>query len=220
MKQTMQLLCCVLVLLSTCFLGCSNVPKDFRHSDFLDDYSGFAPLNKFRGAYGYAKENLDLTDYDKIIIEPVAMHFANSPSGENLTAAQADRLNAMFHQSLVREISKSLSVTTGPGTNTLRLRTALTGLVSNSALAMKTRPGYAPKAGLAQVGETPDFYVQVSGVAMEMELLNSVTGERLAAVVDRKGQDVSSEAEKWQVTEKVFNYWASRVGEIMADLRQ
>jgi hypothetical protein len=51
-----------------------------------------------------------------------------------------------------------------------------------------------------------------------MELRDSSTGERLAAIVDRKGQALSTGTSPRQAMKEVFDYWATSTEDILVSL--
>lgn len=214
-----QIFLCLLTL--TFIFGCAATTKqEFRHSDFLGDYSGFKPLKMARGANGYAKPGLDLSAYRKIMIDPVETMVAKEAGNQSVPADDLKMLGERFYQELAKELGKSFEVVDQPGPGVLRLRTALTDVVPKAEVGMtsgQAGAGYRPQ--IAQPGDTPETSVPISRASMEMELLDSASGERLGAIVDRKGQDLPASASKWEAVEAAFAYWAENVGDILGSLR-
>jgi hypothetical protein len=201
-----------------CLAACSEPAGEFRQSGFLGDYSGFKPLKKVRGATGYAKPDLDLSGYDQIIVDPVTVMIGKEVENSGVTVADLQYLGEDFHQALVSELGKSFKIVEQPGPGVLHLRAALTDVTPESVVGMTSEPrgtGYKPR--LAPPGEA-ETYIPVSHASMEMELRDSSTGERLAAIVDRKGQALSTGTSPRQAMKEVFDYWATSTEDILVSL--
>jgi hypothetical protein len=130
---------------------------------FLSDYADRKPVNDRRMSYTTPA----LRGYRAFIVDPV--EFRIPP--EKLTAKQRGEVARHFHQRLVAELRKQgFEVVEEPDEGVARIRTDLTG-VANSTWWMKIHP--AARATGAGTG----------GAAMEGEVVDSVTGQQLAAVV-------------------------------------
>jgi hypothetical protein len=96
-----------------------------------------------------------------------------------------------------------------PGPLVLRMRTALIGVDVGPAI----------QDGNTGAGGGLQHAVDIGKVGVEMELLDSVTGEQIAAVVDRQplgsgamiGSVRFSRDEKFQAAKEAFDGWAARL---------
>jgi len=200
--------------------GCAGPQDQFRHTDFLGDYSGFKPLPKLRGAYGYAKPGLSLAAYDQVLVEPVEVRLDSKATAE-VGPEDLERLSGQFHAMLTSELGQQFKVVDKPGRGVMRLRTALTGVTPKLDVGFSSgASGKSYRPELSKPGEAAQMYLRVSGAAMEMEALDAATGERLAAAVDRKGKDVAADGGQWEAVEQAFKYWSANVGKILGDLRK
>ncbi|MEZ4599627.1 MAG: DUF3313 domain-containing protein [Syntrophotaleaceae bacterium] len=204
-------------LLVAVLLGaCSPPQEDFRYSEFLGDYSGFKAVKKARGAEGYAKPDLDLSGYDRIMVDPIILMVGDD---ERLAKADLRYLAESFHEALVSELGQSFVIADQPGQGVLRLRTALTEAIPKDTVGMVSDPSrHSDRPRLAPKGEQPDIEVPVSVASMEMELLDSSTGERLAAIKDRKGGP-ASETSPQDTMQEIFDFWATSTNDILVSLR-
>ncbi|MFG0275317.1 MAG: DUF3313 family protein [Phycisphaerales bacterium] len=142
--------------------GCANRPSA-SYTGFLSDYSRLEPVSDTRARYesGRARE------YEAFIVEPIEVLTPREKLSES------DREAAKRHfDSRVRLAIREAGwgVVESPGPNVGRLRIALTD-VARSTWWMKLHPA----AHAAGVG--------TGGAAMEAEVLDSVTGEQVGAVV-------------------------------------
>lgn len=195
----------LLVLFCTATIGgCASKPAT-THSGFLSDYSRLQAVNESRMRY----ESPKVVSYDRFIVEPVRVEM----QGDVLSTA--DRAEAMRHFDMrLREAIQQAgdTVVTRPGPGVARLRVALTG-VAQSTWWQKVHP--VSRATGAGTG----------GAAMEAELLDSVTGEQIGAVVQAGSgnqfdftafstlADVKSAIDRWTAT------FSERLKEIRAGAR-
>ena len=68
--------------------------------------------------------------------------------------------------------------------------------------------------------EATKSFVGKAGV--EAEILDSTTGTRLAAAIDRRvgARSLKPEKNAWSDVERAFRYWADRLRDRLAELRQ
>ena len=119
-------------------------------------------------------------------------------------------LTNYFQHALVGAVSDAFPVVETPSPLTLRLRTALVGVdVGGQVAAGDAPPDAKPFQQALNIGK----------VGVEMELVDSKTGERIAAMVDRTnlgdGAEVGaanfSRVQKFAAAREAFDEWASRV---------
>jgi hypothetical protein len=194
-----------LPLLAACALslsGCSTTDKvAVTHtSGFLGkDASRLTPLNKGddTASLRYVNPAAQWTQYQKVIIDPVTFWGGETTK---LSAADQQTLVNFFSQQLNEALKKKFEVVTQPGPGTLKLSVALTdaeaatpGLRSVSMLIPQAHlisnlkylaTGSLPFVGAAQV---------------EGKITDAVTGQLLAAAVDRRiGGGAMSTAFQWE----------------------
>lgn len=153
-------------------------------SGFLSDYqqldSGYGTAD---AVTSYLKPGLDLKKYDSVIVEPVTTVVA-SPG---ISPAVADQLAAYLGSSLRSEMSGQLRVVSTPGPTTLRIRTALTDVIeSQKAGKPVTTVHTNPSITLTGTLGSAELATFISHVSFEGEILDSQSGERLAALIDHR----------------------------------
>jgi len=181
-------LAAVAALLAGCQSTRSGPP---RQSGFLSDYSLLQPhpdtVNRPH-AWRYTAPDVDLRDYDRLLIDPVKVSLDPASKAHALGKDQLVRTATMFQDILVDTISPYYTVAHEPGSTTLRLRVALTDL----------------EAGEVDSEEGPAL--DLVGVAVEAELIDSTTGRVVAAALDRAGTEQTG-----RTVEGTFRVWAKRV---------
>lgn len=164
--------------LSSCATG-GKSPSGIL-SDFSQLDAGYGTEN---AVSSYLKPGADLKQYDSVIIDPVTTVVA-SPG---VSPAVTDQLAAYLSESLRSQMTGDLKIVSTPGPKTLRIRTGLTDVIA-AAQAGKGVTAVHPTPRVTLLGNLGSAAVAsfVSNVAFEGEVLDSVTGERLVALIDHR----------------------------------
>ncbi len=144
------------------------------------------------------------------------------PGGAVYVAADAERevdagtkgeprRRKYFQQAISGAVGDAFPIVTDPGPLVLRLRSALIGVDVG---------GEAPAGGAS--GTLPRA-VNIGKVGVEFELVDSETGEQIAAAVDKanlgEGSEIGSASfsreEKFRAATEAFDGWASRLREFL-----
>lgn len=142
--------------------GCASRPAP-TSTGFLSDYSTLQSVTQSHSGSVSPR----LGEYSAFLIEPVQVLVEN----DALTPEEQTTAAEYIHATAVRVIeSEGLALAERPGPGVARVRLALTA-VSKSVPWQKIHPG----ARFAGAG--------TGGAAMEGEVVDSLTGEQLAAVV-------------------------------------
>jgi hypothetical protein len=178
-------------------LGCATGSGD---SGFLGDYSALQPGARGGARLVYLDAGVDFSGYERVIVEPVVVWKSDEARFAGVPAAQREALAREFEAELERALGEEFQVVEAPGPGTLRVRNALTAAIAGSGAS-------DPR--------------QLQYVEVELELLDAVTNERLAAAVDSKGSNPSRPHEPPHVVEAgaAFRDWAERLAVRLAALR-
>ena len=170
---------------------------------FLTDYSRLRAESDT--SLRYINEQA-LGAYSGFIVDEVKVHFFTGASAieakseGKITEQELKDLTNYFHSAIVKAISDSgCKVVHRAGPGVARIRVALTDIKETGALNV------LPQASLLGAG--------VGGVAMEAEVVDSVTGKQVGAVVEsRKGGRVPfSNLGDWGTAKGVMDDWAKRL---------
>jgi hypothetical protein len=185
------------VILIMGITGCGTTKAG--HSGFLGDYSGLRPSTIAEGAEQYFHPSKAIADYDAFLVAPVRVQFAPGSNATAIDPAKTLELAQYFREKLISELrSGGYSVTDKQGGNALIVRMAITGLKKTNPL-LNIHP--ATKFSGAGLG----------GASFEGECVDSVTGERIAAVVhSKKGSALSMKAglSDWDHAKQAMDFWA------------
>lgn len=168
----------IAVSLSSCSTG-GRSP-----SGFLTNYkqldSGYGTAD---AVTAYRKPDVNYAKYDSVLIDPVTTVVATP----GISPEVKDQLAAYLAEALRTQSGGKLKIASTPGPSTLRLRTALTDVVENQKLGKPVKTVHtSPQAtftGTLGSAAVADF---ISDVAFEGEIQDSVTGERLGALIDHR----------------------------------
>ena len=190
MKMTIVVTMCALMLLGT---GCGS--KEMVETGFLSDYSNLKLESDNALVYINKQE---LKRYDKFMIDPI-----QSRLYEDVDASEEDlsQLRQYVYRAVFNEIEKYYKVVKEPGHGVARLRIALTNLKeSNVALNV------IPQTKLTGLG--------LGAASLEAEMLDSITGEQIAATVrSQSGNQFSLDGySKWGDAKAIIDKWAENLG--------
>jgi hypothetical protein len=202
MKKTCVLIMTIGILMTMC--GCDSTPKAAR-TGFLSDYSRLRPASG--GSYRYINSQ-SLGKYSSFIVDTVDVHFHSASKARELkrkgemTRQDIDDLTNYMHASILKAINEAGYNTVyerGPGV--ARIRVAITDIEKTNVLLSAI-----PTARIASGAG-------VGGASMEAEIVDSMTGEQIGAVV--RGQSGSrvplSGLSDWGGAEHAMNEWAKQL---------
>ncbi len=188
-------------LCSLLFISCaSNNPT--RPSGFLRDYSGMYPLPDDPSMLYYERPNVNWKKYTRLMIDPVVIYQPQGAKKKPVKPEELKKLTEQFRNDAIEAVKDAYPVVDRPGPDVMRIRTAITDLVSAN-----------PWLNLAATAAVL-VPVDMGGAAMEAEFIDSLTGERLAAVVDRKGGSpldlvgFTGAYSEWGHARAAFKAWA------------
>lgn len=210
------------LLLSALLLGgcAAGGMKTVEKSGFLGDYSQLQPGGKDRVALLYIKPGANLRSYDKIMFDRVVVMLSDDAEYRAIDPALLKELTDYYQQALFNAVKDGYQVVDQPGPGVLRVRTALTELKPSkpaaNTLSSITPPGIV--ASLA-VKITSDDNLGTGEAGTEFEFLDAMTGERLAAGVDRRQGGKGMFRGKWDDTKDAFDFWAQRFRERLDEAR-
>jgi hypothetical protein len=183
-------------------------------SGFLRDYSMLKENPDYPAAAVYIRPGVQWSRYNSVQLQSVGLW--GSDITANVSSEDQQKLTDALYQSLYDELSKYFVVTSQAGPNTLRLRVALTQ-AKGAKVGLRTITTIVPQLRLAGslVGLAGDTAATVGSATVEMEILDPVTNQRLAAAVDdRAGTKVlfaKRAYQTWGDVAAACEYWSKRI---------
>jgi hypothetical protein len=222
--------CCLVVLLIAMTTGCARspeptavpkaafkkIPAGQEFSGFLKDYSVLQPNPNVESALTYVSSDAqkNLRSYFAIVVDPVEVYVATDVDEAKISESARKAVTNYFEHALKNAVSDAFPIAEAPGPLTLRLRAALVGIdVGGPVPAGDLPPDVGPL----------DHPLNIGKLRVEMELLDSETGERIAAMVDKSnlgagaevGAQYFSRVERFAAARDAFDQWAGRVREFL-----
>jgi hypothetical protein len=202
-------------------LGCGAVrgrrgtPEE---SGFLRDYGQLQEREGYEAQLVYLNPRADWSRYAAIEIDSVTLW----ASQENVKLSKQDQqmLTDLVYKAMHEQLGKEFRIVQEPGPEVLRLRAALTQ-AKGAKVALRTMSTLLPQALLlgTAVGLSADTASTVGTATVEMELLDSITGQRLAAAVDQRAGTKSLLTTRtfstWGDVEAAANFWAERTAQFL-----
>ncbi len=200
MKETSALMIvAIVVLLVQC--GCGSGPA--AKTGFLSDYS------QLRSESSTTLRNVNraaVARYSNFIVDPVKVHFHSGAKAielrtkGKLTQRQLTDLTNYLHAKITQVIRESgKRIAYQPAAGVARVRVALTDISGSSAASL------VPTAKLMGAG--------IGGASMEAEVIDSMTGQQIGAVVEsKKGSNIPfANLGEWDAARQVIDDWAKRL---------
>lgn len=215
----------VIGILALAVSGCATTEQvpNVRMSGFLGDYSQLHPGRPGQAEFTYRDTSVDLSRYQKAILDPVQIWTAESNSAlSNLSREDQQLLVNYLYVALRDALAKDYTLVNEPGPDVMRVRCAITEARANSPvkdlLSTVTPVGLGISYAKRLVTGT---HSGVGIVSVEGELLDSVSGKRIAAVIDRRAgtKSLAGKPTRWGDVQDAFNFWARRMQTNLAVLR-
>ena len=195
--------------------GVKKMPPGEEFSGFLGDYSALKPNPEMEGAmltYLNPDAMKSLRRYIACIVDPVEIYVATDADESSIPEMGREAVANYFHHALVGAVSDAYPVVDSPGPLVLRVRAAVVGVdVGGEVEPLEMPSGEEAKS----FGRS----ITIEKVGVEIELVDSETGERIAAAVDREnlgtGAEVGvaefSRTERYAAAKEAFDEWAERL---------
>ena len=194
--------------------GVKRIPEGQQNSGFLKDYTNLKANPKLDSdalTYVSADATRDLRRYVAVIVDPVEVYVSTKADESMIPDRARETVSIYFRHALESAVGSAYPVVASPGPLVLRMRAAIVGIDTGGEVAPAEDPALTSK-------NLPRAIV-LEKVGVEMEVVDSVTGERVAAMVDRMnigvGAEVGSEnfsrMARFNQATQALDQWALRV---------
>jgi hypothetical protein len=173
--------------------GCASTGP--QHSGFIQNEPVMQEQKDAEGTVSrYVSPALSTGAFKAVLVDPVQFYPAPQPS-EKVDAATLKQIQGYLDQAWRRELGTRIGLASGPGPGVARVRTALTGVKAESADLKPYQ--YLPAALVATAAaEAAGLRSKDVRLFVEVEVTDSVTGERLAvAVREGSGEKIKGGAQ-------------------------
>jgi hypothetical protein len=200
-------------------VGCAGIHqgRSVNTSGFLGDYGQLHEGGDGEALLVYVNPKVDLRRYGKIMMDPIKVYpSAKDSELSKLDKPELQKLIDYFDASIRSKLSDQFTFVNEAGPGVMHFRVALTEANSSNrpidilssvipfGMAFSALKSAAIGKG-SGIGET----------CMEFEAVDSITGERLGAAVDKQVGDKYTgkfdKFEEWRATQAAFDHWAERL---------
>ena len=193
----------------------SALAQDLQSSDFLSDYSQLKKTSDKYMGHSYLVQGAEdtMANYTAVIIDQPEIFIAPNSKYKGIKPDDMKALADAFRTSMSQSLAQDFMIVEQAGPNVLYVRFAITNLQLK-----KKRKGllsYTPVglvAGAAKSALTSDITkkIDLKGLVMEMEVLDSNSEQQLAAAVEvRSGS--KEEPASWAELEAMIGVYAQRM---------
>jgi len=148
-----------------------ETPSELNPAGFLSDYSKLSSskIPEHKGAFVFRDRTTSFAIYKIVMLDPVVVHLRPGAAGRKQTPEELRNLAKFFESKLRDNLADSFPVVDQPGWGVMRVRAAIVEA--------------APKMPVTKgIDSTP----VVGATGIEMEILDSLSGKQIAAVVDTR----------------------------------
>jgi hypothetical protein len=213
----------VVVLIIAGCITTEQVPN-VRMSGFLGDYSQIHRGRNGQAEFTYRDLNADFNKYQRVILDPVQLWAAEDKNSALSRLSREDQqlLVNYLYVALSDALKRDYIIVNEPGSDVMRIRCAITEARANSPVKdlISTFTPYGLGISYAKRIVT-GTHSAVGIVSVEGEVLDSITNQRLGAVVDRRAgtKSVLGKPTRWGDVQDAFSFWARRMQTNLALLR-
>lgn len=178
-------------------------------SGFLGDYSQLKPGNEGQAALVYLNPAAQWSKYTRVILEPVQFWAAGDTK---IPLADQQALTSYFYFALRDNLQKQFTLVNEPGPDVMKLEMALTDATAATPM-LRSVSVIVPQARLLNKAQSlaTGSYAFVGSAQTEGQIVDSMTGERLAAAIDKRvgGMGFQAAAQwKWGDAQNAMDFWA------------
>ncbi len=170
--------------------------------------------------YRYAKANVDIKKYDKVMIDPVLVMKDGELDKDEMENYQKLANNAYVY--LTRELEKTYKIVQSPEPGTLRIQAAIIDADSAKPVRNTLSTLMPIGIGISLLKYTATGNQSgVGEITTEMKVTDADTGELLGAALDRRvgGKEISELWSRWHNADDALQYWAKRLAFVLCEGR-
>jgi len=189
--------------------------KDVQQSDFLSDYSKLKKSSDKHMDYTYLAPvaPTKMAKYSAVMIDQPEIFVAPDSKYKGMKPDDMKELGDLFRATMARTLAESYLIVEQPGPNVLYVRFALSNLKlkkKKRGLLSYTPVGIVATAAMTLAISDLTKKIDLKGLTMEMEVLDSSSEEQLAALVETRSGSKENPA-SWSELEALIDVYSHRV---------
>jgi hypothetical protein len=211
MKSTGQRISfAILVLVLAVTAGCAQ--QEVKYSGFLGNYPAFQPGPEGGVNMVYVKEGADFSKYDKVMFDQVVFYLKDDAKYKAIQPEEMKELADSFHLAAAKALEGAYPIVGEAGADVLRVRVAITNIEPSNPIASGITTVMPVGLVLSTIKKgVTGKHTGVGGASMEVEFLDSLTNERVAAAIDTREGSKLSGLTKFGSTKEAFEFWSGRL---------
>jgi hypothetical protein len=170
--------------------------------------------------YRYIKPNVDIRQFDKIILDPVMIYKDGEMDKDQRENYQTLANNAYVY--LTEALEKDYKIVKNPEPGAMRLQMAIIDADSSKPVrnTLSTITPIGIGLSLVKLGAVGK-QSGVGEITVEMKITDANTGELLGAALDRRvgGKDITELWSSWYNANEALKYWAKRTAFALCGVR-
>ena len=216
---------CTITVLACMLAACATYQsRNVTPTTFLGDYSMLKEGGDGRALLYYINPKADFKAYNAIMMDPIKLYASGKHALDKMKPEDRQIILNYADAAMREQLAKDYKMVNTAGPGVMHLRIAITE-AEDANVTLDTISTVVP-IGLALGGLAAlatGEWAFTGSVGVEAEGLDSQTGTRLFAGVDRRtGAKITGEGNKfndWHAVEDAFNYWAKQLRERLAEER-
>lgn len=178
-------------------------------SDFIESMPQLQQDPDRPGAMVWEKPGVNRADYTRVMIEPITIYISPDSKEKGIKADELKVLADGFMEAITTSLEPEIPVVSQPGPGVLYVRAALVDV--NMANKKRGILGYTP-IGLVvtAAANAAGARIILKDAVLEIETLDSVSGERLGVLVDPAPKKADTKDLSWKTINDTFIYYADR----------
>jgi hypothetical protein len=211
--KSISVIAVCLLLLAIMSCAATTQTRSVKPSGFLKDTSQLKEGDSDEALLVYFNSSANWAQYDKITLEPVTVWRNENFDPDDISKEELQHFVDALYIAVKDQLAKDYQIVDRSGPGVLRMRVALT-YAEDSWIVLDTITNVLPIGigiNLVTKGITGTS-AMVGEAAIEAEILDSLTNERLAALIDKRAgtKSYQDKFDNWGDVNKAFIYWAER----------
>ena len=204
----------MMMALAACSVTEQAKPDTVQQTGFLKNASQLRPGTKDQALLVYINPDARWSQYTKVMIEPVTFW---GDASSNVSVQDQQQLCSYYYNKLNEDLSQKFQIVDRAGPGVMILRVALTDHTAATPV-LRSVSVVIPQARLLNsvANLATGSYAFVGSAQSEGEVVDSQTGERLAAAIDKRSGGLSiknANVWQWGDAENAMDYWAQRTAD-------
>ena len=207
-----------IALIAIILPGVSWAADDVKFSGFLDDYSGLTPDPERKGLLIYTSPDFHARNYSRFIFPPIEIWIDPDSEYKGVQPDQLKKITDGLREVLTDALKDGYPIVDKPGPGVAIVRIALTNVYLKKKKVKWYN--YTPVGAVSKgVQMAAGKNIALTTAHLEVEMLDSQSGERLKAGVDLQvGEKLREKIKEgkerpettWADVEETFEFYAKR----------